>query len=241
MRGMHGRAVVGDIRRVVDAVLRDLLGPNDPEHEDLAQSSMEYVLRTMDNGSYRGACPLRVWAATIARNAAIDLLRSRSRDRRLFAHDESDESVNERPSGERGPDHLAETRRRVRDIEAAMVQLGPAKAEVVYLHDALGYQLTEVAATLGISVAAAQSRLVRGRREIIDWMVASGVIEGQLDDPAPPSGVVDSRESSPPGLGSACAPPPAQATESEAARPASGHGSSEERGPGRRAGGNPSE
>ena len=53
-------------------------------------------------------------------------------------------------------------------VNRALRGLGPKKARVVYLHDVLGYQLEEVATMLGTSVAAAQSRLVRGRREIIE-------------------------------------------------------------------------
>jgi RNA polymerase sigma-70 factor, ECF subfamily len=203
MRGIPGRALVTDLTRVVDAVLRDLLGAGDPEHDDLIQCSLEYVLKTVDNGSYRGDCALETWAATLARNVAIDRLRSRSRDRRLFVHDESVESLSEIPSTERGPDHVAEMRRRVREIEAAMERLAPAKARVVYLHDALGYQLAEIATTVGISVAAAQSRLVRGRREIIDCIVASGRHDGDEPDGTPPSSKVRARGSSPPAARSA--------------------------------------
>jgi len=52
-------------------------------------------------------------------------------------------------------------------VNRALAGLGPNKARVVYLHDILGYQLAEVAQMIGTSIAAAQSRLVRGRREIV--------------------------------------------------------------------------
>lgn len=38
---------------------------------------------------------------------------------------------------------------------------------MVYLHDVLGYDICDVAARVGTSVSAAQSRLVRGRRELL--------------------------------------------------------------------------
>ena len=42
----------------------------------------------------------------------------------------------------------------------------PEHAETVFLHDVLGHQLAEVALIMRVSVAAATSRLVRGRREL---------------------------------------------------------------------------
>ncbi len=53
-------------------------------------------------------------------------------------------------------------------VHEALARMGPDKASVIYLHDLLGYQLAEVAEMVGTSIAAAQSRLVRGRREIIE-------------------------------------------------------------------------
>jgi RNA polymerase sigma-70 factor (ECF subfamily) len=163
-------AVVGMLERVqpiVDAVLRRVLGTNDPEHEDLVQSSLENVLATLDRGRFRGDCPLNGWAAAIARNVAIDALRARSRARRVFSHAEDDDLVLDSPAAGLGPERLTDIRRQLLQLEGALSRLSPSKADVVYLHDVLGYDLAEVAAAVEISVAAAQSRLVRGRREIV--------------------------------------------------------------------------
>jgi DNA-directed RNA polymerase specialized sigma24 family protein len=45
--------------------------------------------------------------------------------------------------------------------------MSPKKAMVLVLHDVLGHELAEVSVMLGISVSAAQSRLVRGRRDLL--------------------------------------------------------------------------
>lgn len=165
IRRRHG--VVVCAQPIVEAVLRRVLGANDPEYEDLLQSCMENLVAAVGTGSFRGDCPLDRWAATIARNIAIDALRARSRDRRIFSRDESEESLSERPATTDGPEHQAEVHEYLSNIEGAMLELGPAKARVVYLHDLLGYELTEVSAMIGSSVAAAQKRLVRARHAIV--------------------------------------------------------------------------
>jgi len=42
------------------------------------------------------------------------------------------------------------------------------KAETLFLHDVEGLDLAEIAALTGTSVAAAQSRLVRARKELLE-------------------------------------------------------------------------
>ena len=120
------------------------------------------VLATFDGGKFRGDCPPRGWAAVIARNVAVDAIRARARERRVIAHDGDASPTNAatpKAPRSRAVTDLHETLDRV---NRALRGLGPKKARVVYLHDVLGYQLEEVATMLGTSVAAAQSRLVRG-------------------------------------------------------------------------------
>jgi len=61
-----------------------------------------------------------------------------------------------------------ESRQSLERVREQLAQLAPAKAEAVLLHDVLGHGLTEVAALMGSSVAAAQTRLSRGRRELME-------------------------------------------------------------------------
>jgi DNA-directed RNA polymerase specialized sigma24 family protein len=46
------------------------------------------------------------------------------------------------------------------------------------LHDVVGHELTEIAALTGASVAAVQSRLVRGRHELMERLGNAGDTEG---------------------------------------------------------------
>ena len=171
------RRKVADLRPIVKATLQRVLGPNDIEIEDLVQCSLERIITAIDRGIFRGDSPLRVWAMIVTRNIALDTVRSRSRDRRLVVTDETDEWINDRPSSVESPDNLVEMRRLLRKIETALEALPRERWESLYLHAALGYPLAEVAATLGISISAAQSRMFRARRDLFDSLLASGHLE----------------------------------------------------------------
>jgi RNA polymerase sigma factor (sigma-70 family) len=161
---------IQDVRTAVRLVLRRLVGAEDPEYEDLVQSAIEHVLLTFERGQFRGDCPKGGWAAVIARNVAIDAIRARSRERQLFAHDDADVTEAGPSPGhdlKLGPEHLTGVQERLRRVKSALLGLGAQKSNVVFLHDVLGHELPDVAGILGISVAAAQSRLVRGRRAIV--------------------------------------------------------------------------
>jgi RNA polymerase sigma-70 factor (ECF subfamily) len=152
-------------------VLRRLIGAEDPDYEDLVQSTLAQVLTSFDRNRFRGDCPPGGWAAVIARNVAIDTIRARSRERALFTRDGSAEVTVAEVSPldpRRGPEHITSVQERLAKVRAALSTVGARKAEVVVMHDLLGHDLTAVARKLRISVSAAQSRLVRGRREIVD-------------------------------------------------------------------------
>lgn len=160
-----------NVQAIVDAVVRRVVGSRDPEYEDVVQSTYVSVLSTFDNGKFRGECPPDGWAAIIARNVAVDAIRARTRERKIFSADRSDSPdfdplmVVDRAVG---PERQTELRRAVDRIGRALAGMAPDKAWVIYLHDILGCQLAEIATLTGTSIAAAQSRLVRARREVLE-------------------------------------------------------------------------
>jgi RNA polymerase sigma-70 factor (ECF subfamily) len=166
------RDAVKNVQATVDTVVRRLVGSRDPEYEDLVQSSLVNVLTTFDRGKFRGDCPPGGWAAVIARNVAVDAIRARARERRVFQHGWDAALADDRTkiAADPGPERLTDIHLTLDRVNRALSGLGPKKARVVYLHDVLGYELGEVATMLGTSVAAAQSRLVRGRKEIVETM-----------------------------------------------------------------------
>ena len=63
-------------------------------------------------------------------------------------------------------ERAAGTREELERLRTHLGRMSPEKAEALVLHDVLGYGLGEVAMLSGVSVTAAQSRLLRGRREL---------------------------------------------------------------------------
>ncbi len=159
------------VTQVVGAVVRRLVGARDPEYEDLVQSSLLSVVATLSAGRFRGECSDDGWAAVIARNVTVNAIRARMRERRVFiapAGQDAEDGASELRDPALGPERLTEIRRQLDRAQRALLSVGADKGSVVYLHDILGHSLTEIAAATGTSLAAAQSRLVRGRREVLE-------------------------------------------------------------------------
>jgi RNA polymerase sigma-70 factor, ECF subfamily len=155
-------------RRLYPAVSRTLwriLQATTPDHDDLIQVTFERVIRTLLDGRFAGACSLTTWASSIASHAALDSLRSRARERRLFVDQES-------VSGWEGSwvsdgERSIHARSEVKELQGILARMNPQHVRAVILYDVLGHSLAEMAQVLGISEAAAQSRLSRGRKELL--------------------------------------------------------------------------
>jgi len=144
----------------VERTIRRLLGRSDPDHEDVAQLAMIELVNTIDR--YRAECSLDRWAQTIAAHVVFKHIRRRRLERRLFTGLLVDDPY---------PAAIQTEQRSVSHDLLARVGdhldgLRPGRAWTFVLHDVLGYDLEEIADMLGMSVAAAQSRLSRGRREL---------------------------------------------------------------------------
>jgi len=154
---------------VIDHTLFRVLGRRDSDHEDLIQNCFEQVLRTLIARSFAGDCSLRTWAGRITTHVALNTLRSRTRERKVFFR--SDDPEYEAPS----PSDTTSRTHAVLDLDRArrvLAKMRPSKSEVLILHDVHGYNLNEIASMLDLSVAAAQSRLVRGRSEFRNRLAA---------------------------------------------------------------------
>jgi RNA polymerase sigma-70 factor (ECF subfamily) len=152
--------------RVVQATLFRVLGRRESDHDDLVQSVFEQVLITLRRKRFARACSLRSWTASIACNVALNALRARATERKYFERDEELGVRLRAVSGEDDPERSASLSRELEKLRRQLAALNPEQARTLLLHDALGYELAEIAVLTDASIAAAQSRLVRGRKEL---------------------------------------------------------------------------
>jgi len=147
------------VRPQVDRTIRRLLGRSDPDHDDVAQRALLEIVSTIDR--YRGDCSLDTWTSTLTAHIVYKEIRTRTVQRRVFGvMDEGAE-----PSS-RHEEQDVVARSTVRRVRHHLESMDEGKAWTVVLHDVCGYDLKEIAQIMSVGVAAAQTRLVRGRREL---------------------------------------------------------------------------
>lgn len=164
-------ALYDRVAEAIEAVLFRLLGA-DADRDDLVQLAIERVVSSVVSGRFARGCSLRSWATLLAQHVGVDALRARARERKLFDRRIPHQTLELVEAHTATPEDLAETRRRVALLQAALGHVNRKRSEAVVLHDLLGHDLAEVAQLTGVSVAAAQSRLVRGRRDLLAWIRA---------------------------------------------------------------------
>ncbi len=124
--------------------------------EDLTQETFIRIYRRLD--TYRFGSRFTTWTFQIARNAAIDALRSRERRDRLI-----DAIPPPRPAGE--PGFGAE-------IEAALATLSPKLRDAVLLVEVAGFTYRDAADVLGVPTGTVKSRVFQARDQLVAWFEA---------------------------------------------------------------------
>jgi RNA polymerase sigma-70 factor (ECF subfamily) len=152
---------------VVERTLRRIIQSPEADREDLQQVTLERVVQSLVDRRFSGACSLTTWASAIAGHVGIDALRSRVRERNLFRNDSDAEGQAQVKIEGATLEGRLEARSDIEQIQRLLGSMKPEHAKTLVLHDALGHELSEIAVIMGVSVAAAQSRLVRGRKELL--------------------------------------------------------------------------
>lgn len=152
------------VKPVVDRTVRRLLGRLDSDGEDLVQVALVQLIESLP--SYRGECPLDAWVSAVSANVVYKHIRRRRLERNIFVSTlgDDDEIADEPQVG--GTAATAQLREGLRRIAEHLGAMSADRAWAFVLHDVCGYSLEEVSHICGISAVAAQSRLVRGRRDL---------------------------------------------------------------------------
>ncbi len=166
------------VKPVVDRTVRRLMGRMDSDGEDLIQIALIQLIESVAH--YRGECALDAWVSTVSAHVVYKHIRRRRLERTIFAaalDDDEEIAVSPRSSS---VDAMS-LRRALGQVAEHLCTMREERSWAFLLHDVCGYSLDEVAHICGISVVAAQSRLVRGRREIHDRIAADPRLAEILD------------------------------------------------------------
>jgi RNA polymerase sigma-70 factor (ECF subfamily) len=160
-------------RPVVTKTVHRLVGAADSDFDDMVQIAMIELLHSLDR--YRGECSLDTWTATISAHVVYKHIRRRRLERTIFSHEIAPEDV------PRSTSQRPVLRGMADRVFHHLHKMAPDRAWAFLLHDVHGYSLDEVARLTGTSASAAQSRLVRGRRELHERVAADPDLAGGLD------------------------------------------------------------
>jgi RNA polymerase sigma-70 factor (ECF subfamily) len=165
------------IRPQVDRTVRRLLGPGDVDREDVAQLAMIELVTTIDR--YRADCSLDTWTSIITARVVYKHIRRRRTERRIFGALDADLLAASRSASR--PVREVTLRSATRRVLAHLAAMDDGKAWAFVLHDVYGYDLREISEITDVSITAAQTRLVRGRREIHERIAGDAEIAQMLD------------------------------------------------------------
>jgi RNA polymerase sigma factor (sigma-70 family) len=165
--------------RPVDRTVRRLLGSQDNDYDDLMQLSIVELIRSVSG--YRREGPLDAWVSAVTAHVVYRVIRRRSIERYVpIESAEPDALHSARPDLEESLVQRETLARVVRHLNTLSEKL----SWTFVLHDVLGYKLRDVARIMGGSEAAAQSRLVRGRRRLHE-LIAEDPLLAELRRTAP--------------------------------------------------------
>lgn len=164
------------VRPAIDRTLRRLLGVKDGDYDDMVQNALVELVRAA-NG-YRGDGSLEGWVGTVTARAVFRHIRERQAERAVVARTDGD-AIAFVPQFEDG-EAEAEARDLVLRVRAHLEAMDSRKSWTYLLHDVHGYTIDEIAEITDATPAAAQTRLVRARRELEERLEADGTLADAL-------------------------------------------------------------
>lgn len=163
---------VKSVQRKVFGIVRN--------HEDTEDVVQETLLKAYTHLSgFRGSCTFSTWLTSIAINSALMLLRKRKGHLEVsFDHSVDDDQT--WSSREFADPHLDTERsyarrQALRVLSGAVVRLPSRYRSVLERYHAREQSMKETADTLGLTVAAVKSRLLRGRLNLRATLARKGI------------------------------------------------------------------
>src|SRR5579859_4543791 len=141
----------------------------------MVQSSLIELVRSIDR--FRGDCSLDFWVSTVGAHVVYKHIRRRRFERGVFEPGDVDGAT---ATAVDTAGRSAVARDLLRRVRRHLDAMDPDKAWAFLLHDVCGFDLRECARILEVSVAAAQKRLVRGRRDIRDRVASDAELRDLL-------------------------------------------------------------
>jgi RNA polymerase sigma-70 factor (ECF subfamily) len=161
-----GARLYGRLLPVVDRALFRVLGRREHDYPDLVQSAFEQIVSTLSKRTFGQVCSLNAWASVLACHVGLNALRSRRRERSVVDRNHTlDFQTGPDPSPGVHPESQLTARDDLSAVRRHLAEMDPDRVMALLLN-AEGYGLAEIAVLTSTSIAAAQSRLSRGRREI---------------------------------------------------------------------------
>jgi len=158
-------ALYDRLRATISRAIRRVAPPS-LEHEDLVQQTFAELVTAL-----RRRPPVRnldAFAAGIATRTVFQRLRRAKLEGRFCVSGEGVLEVLEQATGDgEGPLEATTRRQALRKVLELLAALpNQARVQVFLLHDVHGFELSEIADILDLTTTNAQSRLVRGRKDV---------------------------------------------------------------------------
>ena len=163
-------------RGTVQRTVARLLGRHDPEVEDVTHLAFIELLRTID--TFQGVGSLDAWVRVVSARVVYRHIRRRQvdRDRLRLVSEEALTGKSEVTVRD------LVFRAALRRVHGHLAKVDSKRSWTFLLHDVCGYDIREVAGITGATLAAAKSRLLRGRREVRERVHSDVELEGLVRD-----------------------------------------------------------